>query len=459
MLNFFRINDPYRLVVVFGFLLIIRVIMGIVGLPFSTTELRWLLLGERLGDGFLMYREAFDFVGPFSAGVYDIMDHIAGRSRIAHHIISTLLIMLQAGVLNFILLRNKAYNENNYVPAFIYVVLASSVLDFMALSPQLMSLTFILLALNNIFRRIDNEVTDELFLSAGIFLGISTLFYLPSVVYFFVFLLALLLFTTAIVRRLLLFFYGLLLPLILTYGYYYWFDAHWDFINSFFVRGLFGDRTTDLTWSSFLLITSPAIFFGIISIYQTFVARGFANFQVKIQQVMLLSLLAGALSLVIDVEFAAIHLILFVPGLSFFISHYMLLLRRRWARVLLPIFMVLSLLLFPHALFNFHDLQLPIIEVKDIEVKDETLMVIGGEPTDYLHHQLKSPFMDPELTAQKLDGLHYYQTANVLFDLFDKSDPDIIEDRLGIMSEVFHRFPTIEQKYEKSGSRFIKIPE
>ena len=40
-------------------------------------------------------------------------------------------------------------------------------------------MTFILLGLHYVFERIANEVTDDLFLYAGIYVGIATLFY-PS---------------------------------------------------------------------------------------------------------------------------------------------------------------------------------------------------------------------------------------------------------------------------------------
>jgi len=60
------------------------------------------------------------------------------------------------------------------------------------------------MSLRNILRRIDNQVTDELFLNSGIYLGIAAMIYLPSTIFFFVFLFALILFSTAVTRRLLL---------------------------------------------------------------------------------------------------------------------------------------------------------------------------------------------------------------------------------------------------------------
>ncbi len=61
MIRFFRVNDPYRLVVVLLILVLVRVTYGIIGMPLSYPELKHLLLGQWLGEGFSMYSETFDW--------------------------------------------------------------------------------------------------------------------------------------------------------------------------------------------------------------------------------------------------------------------------------------------------------------------------------------------------------------------------------------------------------------
>ena len=134
-----------------------------------------------------MYSQTFDYTAPLATLVYKYLNLIFGRSYFIHYGFSSLVIVFQAGIFNQLLLKNKAYDENSYLPAFLYTILMISVPDFMTLSPQLMSLTFILLALRNVLRRIDNQVTDELFLNSGIYIGIATMIYLPSFVFFLVF--------------------------------------------------------------------------------------------------------------------------------------------------------------------------------------------------------------------------------------------------------------------------------
>ena len=84
------------------------------------------------------------------------------------------------------------------------------------LSPVLMSLTFLLLSLNNIFKRIDKQTKDEFFLNTGIFLGLATLFYLPSLFFLPALMLSLLLFTASLFRRYILLLYGFMIPVVLS---------------------------------------------------------------------------------------------------------------------------------------------------------------------------------------------------------------------------------------------------
>ena len=196
MLNFFKINDPSRLIVIFLGLLSLRVLLTFQGLSLTLFELKWLLLGQRSAEGFSMYEEIFDYTGPLSVFFYRIIDNVFGKSQQAHHIISTIWLFLNAIIFNSLLRRNKNFSENSDLPALFFVLFAASIPDFMALSPQMMSMTFILLGFYNILERIANEDTDDLFLYAGIYLGIATLFYPPAGVFFFVFLISFFLFST-----------------------------------------------------------------------------------------------------------------------------------------------------------------------------------------------------------------------------------------------------------------------
>ena len=347
MLQFFRINDPYRIIFVFLILVAIRAVWIAVGLPLSIPELKWLLVGERLGDGFTMYRHLYDHTGPLSAFIYKNLDIIFGRSRWVHMIFSTILVIVQASMFNSIMLRNKAYDENTYLPAFFYVVCMSAVMDFFALSPQLMALTFILASLDQIFRRIDNIVTDRLFVTSGIYLGLAAGFYLPAIVFFPIFLLSLLLFSSAILRRLILLIYGTLVVFLIISGYFIWRNAGQEFVVDYFQIGLGKPKIFYITFIEYLQIGGALFISWLISLSVIFTVRS-TNYQQKMQQVMVFFIVAAILIAFISRDLMSSDLVFFIPTISFFLVYYFLTLKRRFWKIVMPFLIVFGLLVYPN---------------------------------------------------------------------------------------------------------------
>lgn len=452
MLRFFKVNDPYLLLVVFLILLAVRSAGFFMELPLLEPQFKWLLLGERLAEGFQMYSQTYDYTGPLAAYTYKLLDLVAGRSWFMHQVIATLLVMIQAGILNVILLRNGAYNENNYFPAFFYVLASSAIPDAFALSPQLMSLTFILLSLNNIFRRIDNVVTDELFLYAGLYLGVAVLFYLPAVVYFIVLLSSLLLFSSPASRRLFLFFYGLLIPLVVAFCYFYWFEAHWAFIDSFLLRGIFNAKSFQVAPMEILKFSSLTILLLLLTVIPVLASGKYANFQTKMQQVMILTVGGGILAILVGVELGPSQLIFFIPALSFFLSHYILLLKKPFYQLTIPYLLVILLVAFPWLPFQRTALEL---DKKDT-TPDQSLLYFGNEISTFQSYRIASPFIDEKLSRQWLHKVDYYQPAARIYDNLMASDPDVIIDEQGIVGKLFFRYPNLESRYEKRGDRYVK---
>ncbi|REE00400.1 DUF6427 family protein [Marinoscillum furvescens] len=457
MLQFFRINDPYRLIFVFLILVSVRVIWVAVGLPLSLPELKWLLVGQRLGDGFTMYQELFDSTGPLAVMVYKWLDILFGQNRWPHILLSTLVIILQAGIFNSTLLRNKAYDENHYVAAFLYVVVMSSTGDFLALSPQLMALTFVLLSLNQIFRRIDNVVTDELFLISGLYLGTASLFYLPASVFFFVFLLSFVFFSSAVLRRLLLLIYGALIPVVLVWCYFFWFNAADDFLFDFFVAGLIKPKVFYINYVLLLKVGGLLVAAALLGV-SVFVTQRFTNFQQKMQQVMILFFLGGIMVTAITREVSTADLVFLVPSVTFFLVYYLLGLQKRIWKALMPYLIVVALLAYP-----FWWLHHP--ELEDLRVDEELpheessrIMGIGLDLRQYYGQELAGPFLDPFIGKQKLSGLDYYDEASELYKALDHSHPEVIVDEWGVMDRIFYRFPTLAKRYRPVGEgQYVQV--
>ena len=295
-----------------------------------------MLLAEWLDRGFMIYKEAYDYTGPLAALIFKFTDFLVGRSYFAHYALSTILITVQGGIFNQLLLKNKAYDESNYLPALLYVLFMVAVPDFMALSPQLISLTFILIAFRNVLRRIDNQVTDELFINAGLFIGIATMIYLPAIVFLLVFLFSLILFSTAVVRRLLLYLFGFFIVFALCTLYFFWFDAVDVFIQSFVVAGFTLPVASRLTTLEWMHLVWPFVVLFLMSVWQTLTSARLTNFQQKVQQVIWLMFFGALATLILSIERAAFELVFFAPVIAYFWTHYFLLIRKKIFKLLMP---------------------------------------------------------------------------------------------------------------------------
>ncbi|MEM7296763.1 MAG: hypothetical protein AAF391_00685 [Bacteroidota bacterium] len=443
------------MVFIFLILVVVRVVQSYFILGNSYYELKWLLLGEWLANGFDLYKEAFDYTGPLAAFVYKYLDLLFGRSFLAHHMINSLVVIIQAGIFNQLLLKNKAYDENSYLPALLYTILIASVPDFMSLSPQLLSLTFVLLAFRNILRRIDNQVTDELFLNTGLYIGIATMIYLPSAVFFLVFLFSLILFSTAVTRRLLLYFFGFLLVFALCALYFYWFDSMNFFLDSVLVKGLTIPAGALLTLPQLLIISSPFLFILLLSVAKTWSAARLTNFQQKIQQVIWLMFFGGLSTFFLSKEKSGHELVFMIPIIAYFWTFYFIHLKRVIFKFLMPGILTFGILVF--SIYAYQNL-LSATKIAGNANIDQKTMILGEDLGAYSHIEIATPCFNQHISKEAFEGLNYYRSSEILFDLIQRNNPDVIVDELGIQNQLLYRFPHLENNYKRTNTNtLVKI--
>ncbi|WP_456458225.1 hypothetical protein [Reichenbachiella sp.] len=457
MLTFFKTNDPYRLIGVFLLLLVIRVPMFISGVPMILPELKWLLIGERLGsDDYTMYQDVWDYTAPLAVFVYKWLFILFGKTRVPYFIISVLLVVIQAGIFNNVMLRNKAYNGSTYVPALLYMVFMNAFFDFLTLSPVLLSMTFVLLAMNNLFKRMDNQTKDELFIFTGVFLGIATLFYLPTFWYFVVTILSLVLYTGSILRRMMLLVYGFAMVVGFASLYFYWFDDYLIFqyhvLNSLWII----ETIKYLNWTELTIIAAVPLLIFITSVYKVRKLGKYINFQEKIQQVMFMFFLSGFLGLMMAREVSTYQLIFFVPTVAFFVTHYLLLIKN-WLVAELSVGVIIILVLYNHLAFankwfhvdRFVSYEPLMIRESSYEklLKDKKILVLGDEMHHYKNASLATPYLNWRLSQLQLKELKYYDNSAEVFVNFNEDLPEVIIDQEQTMPELLKKMPTISSQY------------
>ena len=414
-----------------------------------------MLIGERLNNGFHLYSDIYDHIGPLSAIVYQGIDFLFGRSHTAYIFLACLLAFIQAGLFNSFLLANKSYRENTYVPALMYGLFICYSFDFMTLSPQLMSVTFILLGLNNIFKRIDNKTRDELFLFTGFYLGIAVLFYFPTWIIFVTFLIILIVFSNAVARRLLLMAIGFVLVLSIVAVYFSMIGSYNDFVIQFIYSHWIIDQLNYTDTRTLIYLGILPLTFTVLGFIKIYGSNKFVNFQLKFQQAMLFLALGSLFIFINSNERSSLILVFLVPSLAFYGAHFLLLIKKTLWIHISSLLMLGVVLYVSYAAYLPGNILSDNLSMEDYFVESEVpvilnerkVAVLGDDLSYYQNCTPALPFINWPMSEDQLTQLEYYDNAVKILKSFKKDAPDLIVDQKNVMPRIFSRIPQLDSMY------------
>ncbi len=465
MVRIFRINDPYRLILVFLLVLAYKLPIILHSGLITQPEMKFLLVGEKLANGSVLYKDLWENIAPFSAWFYMGLNYLFGKSVIACHIISLLLFVFQAALFNVILVRRKVYNENTYIPAFFYSILGLLIFDVTTLSPELLGLTFILFALDSLFSHLELRRKNDInLINLGLYIGIASMFYLPYIVYIVATSLGLLLFTNTIKRRYLLMLFGSVFVLLVIWVYYFLSGAQGDFFRSLIQPLFVFNYKVYFTTKSILFIVVIPLFYLVISIFVTFQSHGFTNYQVRVQSLFFLFLLFQLFAWFLWSQKSGSSLIVYAPVFSFFYTHFFLILRKRLWRTIHFYLIATSLVivfLLPFAPIKFVENQIQLDRLlvdteKAVQPGDQGVLVIGEDLSYYYGNSASTPYLNWAISKDVLQNVNDYQNILRIYESFEQQSPDIIIDDNNVFPEIMKRIPQIRENYQPSAKNRYK---
>ena len=200
MLRFFKHSGPLQLIALFLLTLFTRLPLFISDSPLLMEDLRHLVLGEKMASGSFIYKDIIDAVPPISALIYWMLGSLFGRSLLAFQLVASFLIFIQALLFRHLCNKNDLMSEKGDIPAFAYIICSMVCYDFMSLSPCLISLTFILIAFDRIFKHIKSENNEGEIFATGFYIGIAYLCFAPAIIFSFMGYIAFVLYTRTSIR-------------------------------------------------------------------------------------------------------------------------------------------------------------------------------------------------------------------------------------------------------------------
>lgn len=423
--------------------------------PFPTTEpkLLWMVLGERLTQGYSLYQDVMDDTGPLSAGMFTAIHYLFGRNELVYDILGRLLVFSQVFYWNTILIRYRVFDENTYLPAIIMAALYHFSFDMMSLSPTLLGSTFLMLALGQLFSQtVLQKETSESTLLIGIYGGLATGFHLNFILFLPYIIFTGLLISGFSIRQLFLALVGFFLPILLILVFYFWNDGLeealqiWPMIFSY--EGY--DYQPYLSWAV------PGILPISLALAGFFVGsflRGATINQQKQRQLIILWLIFSALVFLLVKRQASYQLLIFIPGLTYLITQFFLHFKTGMIARFSFVLLVLGLPIGGIAYWNSRvetDSRYFIHPVKDLSIPaGRSLMIMGNDASGYQETPLGGPFLNYHLSKSYLSKEKTLAQKAQIFQKITQQNPDFVLDKDGQFKSLLEELPALKEYYQE----------
>ncbi|WP_266203570.1 hypothetical protein [Pontibacter kalidii] len=436
----------------------IQLPLVLLGIRPTAPELLHMLVGERLADGYNMYRDIYDNTAPLSALVFWLLDVVAGRSFLAYRLTAMGLILLQALLLNSTLNRHNVYATKNYLPALLYLVLGSLSFEFNMLTPLLIGNTFLILSLPYIITLNREGFDNNRLFVGGFMLGLAAMSYLPLAVFLLVGVFAVIFFASNTFRSTMLMLCGFLFPYAVLMTYYMYTNTAQEFLELHLLRPWHlqvaflrppSDVAKLMMIPGFVLILS---LLSAASLPQRLV------FQVKFQQLMWVWLLTSLLVIFTRDEISVATFVIILPPVAYFGQFFFTSNRKGW--ILNTVFLVMlavalllryRLVLGINQFMQMDESPLLLPEQSPVPMQSSTVLVLGSDISYYMQNKPVTPYLNWNLAQRHFSRLNEYQAVFQLHENFRHEMPQYLVDKTGLMPELSYKLPDTFGKYEATG--------
>lgn len=458
MLTFFRINSIFQVITLLALLLGIRLIFISSSLPLLTYELEWMLIGEKLNEGLNLYSEVLTQVGPLSSYFYQLIDLWAGKNQFVYQTLATILIFFQTLYFVFIVNRRNLFNEKNYIAGLVYLILINASFGFMKLSPALMANTFFLLALNATLRQIEKRdgVGDDVF-EAGLFLGIATLFHLPSFIFIFWALLVLFLYTSINIRQTFMVILAFLMPIFFMYLFFYFKDQGSYFTNIWLFNLIKTFDFSILSIKDILLSLTLPMIVGLLGLFRVLRGHRYNSFQNRSHQLIIISSFFALPVFLISGLYVPSNIIFIIGPLAFFCAGFFIHGKKMLIPELLFLLFFISVILisvtgatpvlgvFSNGLANYKVVESQVAD----KYQGKRIFVTGPHIDAYHNSSMATGYLSWSLAKYDFENPNNYMSLSNIYNNFKKDMPEVIFDKENVMEKVFKNIPELSANYSK----------
>ncbi|MFT7298207.1 MAG: hypothetical protein ACI81S_001196 [Sphingobacteriales bacterium] len=298
----FNNSQPYTILILFGFLLLIRIPMFFAGInpPIET-------MAEPLGNFmFLLNGSVFYFSW-------------------INLLLALFLLLLQALFFNKITNEYNFYPRTTYIPGLVYGLVLSLFPQYLFLSPFLILNFFVLLVLQKIFSLYKSNTPIQALFDIGFLIGIASLFYFPIVWMLLVTIIAIGYLRPPAWREWISLILGFLLAFVFCWFIYFWIDqakGFWTIFSSFGVNQSF--FRGEFPWDKFsMMVIIPILLLLVMAVNNFF--KTFVKTVIVVRkyfQVLMVMFVVGLLSFFLSKDNSLYHFSWVAIPIAFILTNY-----------------------------------------------------------------------------------------------------------------------------------------
>lgn len=466
MLQFFKSSLPTRLLLLLLLVLALRLPLLWWGLPLMPTELREMLLGERLNEGARLYRDLYDSTAPLAAALGGLLELVGGRPLWLYRLLALALLLFQALRFNFVLNRADALPERGYLVALTYLLLGSVSTDLDIFSPLLLGHTFLLAGFSALLPTSREGYDNRRLFRAGFLLGVAALCYLPLALFLLLGLFAVIIFAANSFRSFLLLVCGFLFPYAVVGSFFLYTDSLAGFVHFHLQPTLSGlvAGTDGLPLPVQLrLLALPGLVL-VLGLLRSLVKPPGLVFQVKFQQLMLVWVLVAAAVAVAGRGVAPGTAVLLLPPAAYFSLYLWQKPARAWVPEVGLLLLMGAVLLVRYRGVFFLDtaLQLPLESRYAVQpdprtrfLQGQRLLVLGPGLRPYAHNRLASPYLDWRLAQVDFGHLDEYAAVFRLARQLGSNPPQYLIDQRNLLPELRYKLPQVFGRYQPTSTKGV----
>lgn len=294
------------------------------------------------------------FIAPMSgtheytpAPFYNYLYFLLRNLTLLQVILAFLLIIVQAYLLNNILIENGFIRKNSLLPAFVYILIISQSKDLQTIYPALLANLFLIIAFHYLLKVYYEIEAYTKILNAAFLVGLASLFYLPSIFFITLFWITFITYSIFKWREWIISIIGVLIPFIFLFTFYFWVDRFNEMISKYLAY--FGNLILVKPHLSIpgIVIISMIGLFILLAVNRIIISLNTKTISIRKKSIILIwffvisltSILYGSRSRIDDLA------ITFIPA-SGLISYYFSDIKKRWIIEILFLLTILMIFVF-----------------------------------------------------------------------------------------------------------------